>query len=351
MSERDNLKKQIHKLEQELEMMRKDRGTQNWLEQESKDRFDGITAMIKCQKVLKGHFGKIYAMHWAQGQNSGQMESRLVSASQDGKLIIWNAFTQHKTQAIMLRSSWVMTCAFSPDKKRVACGGLDNLCSIYDVEDSKEPLEQMKKPPELREHDGYLSCCRFVDNGRIITTSGDGNCILWDVNELKAISHFKNHTADVMSVSIQKNGDQFVTGSCDQSAKVWDHRTGKCVMDFQGCHDSDINSVAFFPDGLAFGTGSDNSRARLLDLRSCRQLQEYHDATKFCCVTSVDFSSTGKLLFAGYDDYNVQVWNVANGRKSEQLDGHDNRVSCLGVSSDGKALCTGSWDTFLRVWA
>ena len=32
------------------------------------------------------------------------------------------------------------------------------------------------------------------------------------------------------------------------------------------------------------------------------------------------------------------------------LAGHDNRVSCLGVTDDGIAVCTGSWDSFLKVW-
>jgi hypothetical protein len=31
------------------------------------------------------------------------------------------------------------------------------------------------------------------------------------------------------------------------------------------------------------------------------------------------------------------------------LAGHENRVSCLGVSQDGMALCTGSWDSMLKV--
>lgn len=31
------------------------------------------------------------------------------------------------------------------------------------------------------------------------------------------------------------------------------------------------------------------------------------------------------------------------------LAGHDNRISCLGVSDDGIALCTGSWDSLLKV--
>lgn len=32
------------------------------------------------------------------------------------------------------------------------------------------------------------------------------------------------------------------------------------------------------------------------------------------------------------------------------LAGHDNRVSCLGVTGDGMAVATGSWDSFLRIW-
>lgn len=55
----------------------------------------------------------------------------LVSASQDGKLIVWDSYTTNKVHAIPLRSSWVMTCAYAPSGSYVACGGLDNICSIY----------------------------------------------------------------------------------------------------------------------------------------------------------------------------------------------------------------------------
>lgn len=33
------------------------------------------------------------------------------------------------------------------------------------------------------------------------------------------------------------------------------------------------------------------------------------------------------------------------------LDQHRNRVSCIGVNVDGTALCTGSWDNMLKIWA
>lgn len=45
------------------------------------------------------------------------------------------------------------------------------------------------------------------------------------------------------------------------------------------------------------------------------------------------------------------IWDTQLGTLIDQLVGHDNRVSCLGVTEDGKALATGSWDTLLKIWA
>lgn len=84
-------------------------------------------------------------------------------------------------------------------------------------------------------------------------------------------------------------------------------------------------------------------------------------------------SVSGRLLFAGYDDFEckvslillvaaqaiplertskwltriIQVWDITRGEKVGSLVGHENRVSCLGVSNDGTSLCTGSWDSLV----
>ena len=68
-----------------------------------------------------------------------------------------------------------------------------------------------------------------------------------------------------------------------------------------------------------------------------------------CGITSVGFSVSGRILFAGYDDFNCNVWDTLKGERVGVLAGHENRVSCLGVSQDGMALCTGSWDSTLKV--
>ena len=57
----------------------------------------------------------------------------------------------------------------------------------------------------------------------------------------------------------------------------------------------------------------------------------------------------GRLLFGGYNDYTVNIWDALKGTRSAILYGHDNRVSCLRISPDGTSLCTGSWDYTLRV--
>jgi len=301
---------------------------------------------LKQRRILKGHFGKIYAFHW------GYDSKHLVSASQDGKLIIWNAFTTNKLLAIPLRSSWVMTCCYSPSGTLVACGGLDNLCSIYKLPANDVDVQQQQKTfGELAQHEGYLSCCRFIRDDEVVTSSGDGTCILWDVEAKVPKAIFNDHSGDVMSVSVFDSMDYFVSGSCDSTAKLWDHRVHKnCVKTFVG-HESDINSVCFFPDGHTFASGSDDSSCRLFDIRAYMQLSRYVNDKILCGITSVSFSNSGRILYAGYDDFNCYMWDTQLGQLVNHLIGHENRVSCVAVSPDGKAVCTGSWDSLLKVWA
>ncbi|EDV24201.1 Guanine nucleotide-binding protein subunit beta-1 [Trichoplax sp. H2] len=296
---------------------------------------------MRTRRTLRGHLAKIYAMHWASDSRN------LVSASQDGKLIVWDSYTTNKIHAIPLRSSWVMTCAYAPSGNYVACGGLDNICSIYSL---KTREGNVRVSRELPGHTGYLSCCRFIDDTNIVTSSGDMTCGLWDIETGHQTTSFTGHTGDVMSLSLSTdNAKVFVSGACDASAKLWDIRTGQCQQTFTG-HESDINAVAFFPNSNAFATGSDDACCRLFDIRADQELCVYSHDSIICGITSVAFSKSGRLLMAGYDDYNCNIWDTLKGERVGVLAGHDNRVSCLGVTCDGMAIATGSWDSLLKIW-
>ena len=91
---------------------------------------------------------------------------------------------------------------------------------------------------------------------------------------------------------------------------------------------------------------------RLCGLRSYWHVHYVGEDKIRCGITSVSFSKSGRLLLAGYDDCYCYAWATVksqNGDHVWMLNGHENRVSCLGVNETGQALCTGSWDSLLKV--
>ncbi|XP_026854955.1 guanine nucleotide-binding protein G(I)/G(S)/G(T) subunit beta-3a isoform X1 [Electrophorus electricus] len=306
---------------------------------------------LKARKTLRGHLAKIYAMHWSTDSNSLSylyfLPLRLcVSASQDGKLIVWDTYSTNKVNAIPLKSSWVMTCAYAPSGNLVACGGLDNMCSIYNLKGKDGNVKVMR---ELAAHTGYLSCCRFLSDSEIITSSGDCTCVLWDIETGLQKTMFTGHMGDCMSLAVSPDFNTFISGACDYTAKLWDIREGQCRQTFGG-HESDINAIGFFPSGNAVITGSDDATCKLYDLRADQELITYQDSSIMCGVTSLAPSLSGRLILAGYDDFSCNIWDSLKAERVGVLVGHDNRVSCIGVTADGRACCTGSWDSFLKIW-
>ncbi|KAK9108839.1 hypothetical protein Sjap_016899 [Stephania japonica] len=374
---------------------------------------------LVCCRILQGHAGKVYALDWSNESN------RIVSASQDGRLIVWNALTSQKTHYIKLPCAWVMTCAFSPGGQSVACGGLDSVCSIFSLNSPSDQDGNLPVSRTLSGHRGYVSCCQYVPDGEthLITSSGDQTCILWDVTTGLKVSTFggefsSGHDRDVsrsqrdegfdgggggrgghwlrlrqcdveeaseavveeaseveaeakeewmveaemdtvVVLSISKSNPKlFISGSCDATARLWDTRTAtRATHTFHG-HEGDVSTVKFFPDGQQFGTGSDDGSCRLFDIRTGHQLQAYYQELSDAdvpTVTSIAFSVSGRLLFVGYSNRNCYIWDTIMARVVLDLgslqNSHDDRVSCLALSADGSALCTGSWDRNLKIWA
>ena len=245
-----------------------------------------------------------------------------------------------------------MTCAYEQSNDQfVACGGLDNLCSVYKLNSDGDPINRVHR--ELAGHDGYLSSCRFVGPEKILTASGDSSCILWDIETGGTLGKFDEHEQDVMSVHVQPDVSPFtfVSGSCDCTAKVWDTRTGSCTMTLKG-HDNDINAITLF---------------RTVYLRQWRRRLYYPRLRHALCGRDQVLqerqhsmwryqpgrSKSGRFLFGSYDDYNCYKWDLlGSGQKVAQvMSGHENRVSCVAVNPLGNAVCTGSWDASLKIWA
>ncbi len=79
-------------------------------------------------------------------------------------------------------------------------------------------------------------------------------------------------------------------------------------------------SSQFFPNGNAFATGSDDATCRLFDLRADQEMMVYSHDNIICGITSVAFSKSGRLLLAGYDDFNCNVWDALKADRAGQCE-------------------------------
>ncbi|ETE60377.1 Guanine nucleotide-binding protein G(I)/G(S)/G(T) subunit beta-1, partial [Ophiophagus hannah] len=263
MSELDQLRQEAEQLKNQIRDARKACADATLAQITCNSSFQ-ITANIdpvgriqmRTRRTLRGHLAKIYAMHW------GTDSRLLVSASQDGKLIIWDSYTTNKVHAIPLRSSWVMTCAYAPSGNYVACGGLDNICSIYN----------------LKTREGNVRVSREL--------AGHTGTALWDIETGQQTTTFTGHTGD--QYSDRERGLRFtkLSGACDASAKLWDVREGMCRQTFTG-HESDINAICFLLNmelqAEAFGpAGEDLSPSTM-----CYQCPTCHADEEWSCTNSL----------------------------------------------------------------
>ena len=118
----------------------------------------------------------------------------------------------------------------------------------------------------------------------------------------------------------------------------------------------DINSVEYLPTGSHFCSGSDDRSCRIFDTRKGVETQEF--GTEGAGITSVAVTASGRHIFCGTTDdeiscYDATLKDLDKDHNGEifRLHAAEGRVSCIGISDSGDALCTGSWDCLLKIWA
>ncbi|XP_058061008.1 guanine nucleotide-binding protein subunit beta-2 [Anopheles bellator] len=306
------------------------------------DMSDVPKVRISTKKFLKGHINKVNSVHFAGDSR------HCVTGSLDGKLIIWDTWTGNKVQVIPLRSAWVMSVAYADSGNFVACGGMDNMCTVYDL-NNRDAQGNAKIVRELAGYEGFLSSCRFLDDTHIITGSGDLKICVWDLQAGKKTSEFDAHAGDVVSISMSPDKNTYVTGSVDRTCKLWDVRENTPKQTFFG-HEADVNSVSYHPSGFGFATGSEDKTARLFDFRSDQQIGHYEPPNRSSGFTSCALSLSGRYILCGSDDNNIHIWDTMKGQHNGTLSGHENRITSISMAPNGMALASCSWDQHVRVW-
>ena len=119
------------------------------------------------------------------------------------------------------------------------------------------------------------------------------------------------HSGMVTSLALSPDGNTLLSGSTDQTLRLWDWRTGNLLRTLTG-HKEPIHCAVFSPDG-----------ARI--------------------------ASAGGLNWDG-KDIAIRIWDASTAAELKRLAGHSQHASTLLFTADGRKLLSGSLDKDFRLW-
>jgi len=105
-----------------------------------------------------------------------------------------------------------------------------------------------------------------------------------------------------------------VTGSSDNTARLWDVQRGTCVRVFTG-HTGPVHAVAVSPNGRLMASGGEDHSIILWDLGSGKKLKSMTGHTGFIYTVCFNYEST--VLVSGAADGTVRSWDVKMGTPYE----------------------------------
>jgi hypothetical protein len=183
----------------------------------------------------------------------------------------------------------------------------DNRLRLWDLSSGKEispPGQKEGAFLDLSATTLLVWSAAFSADGTRLLTVGGAEAHLWHAHDAKQLMTFSPQSA-VSSVQFSKGGEQIVTGSWDNAARIWNTATGADLIKLGGVHTRFVNASVFSPDGTQVLTASDDKTARL--------------------------------------------WNAATGKLVRSFVGHEGRVTDVALSSDGKWVLTASDDSIMTV--
>ncbi len=200
----------------------------------------------------------------------------------------------------------------------------------------------------LEGHSDTVNSVAFSPDGlRALSGSKDNTLRLWNLDYGHPVCVLKGHFAEVYSVAFSPDGRRALSGSKDNTVRLWNLSTGRAVCVLKG-HSYSVLSVAFSPDGLRALSCSFDNTVRLWDLKTGRTLRVLQGHTS--TVLSVAFSPDGLRALSGSLDNTARLWDLKTGRALRVLEGHADTVYSVAFSPDGLRALSGSSDNTVRLW-
>jgi WD40 repeat protein len=344
--------------------------------------WDATTGQQICSFI--GHTDEINSVAFSPDGRSVLTGSGFLMGK-DETARLWDVATGHQIRLFEGHTGWVTSVAFSPDGRYVVTGSEDNTARLWDGDTGQqirsfEGRTSVVGSVTFSPHgrfvragliiaDAVLSVAFSPDGRSVLTGSRDNTARLWNPATGQQIRSFMGHTDVVNSVAFSSDGRYVLTGSWDKTARLWDAVTGQQIRSFVG-HTSWVTSVAFSPDGRSVLTGSEDNTARLWDGDTGQQIRSFEGRTSVVgsvtffphgrfvragliiadAVLSVAFSPDGRFVLTGSRYKAARLWDATTGQQIRIFAGHTGEVGSVAFSRDGRFVLTGSDDNTARLW-
>ncbi|KAI5780866.1 WD40-repeat-containing domain protein [Geopyxis carbonaria] len=176
-----------------------------------------------------------------------------------------------------------------------------------------------------------------------------GQLLVWEWQSESYIIKQQGHFDAMNALAYSPDGQRIITTADDGKIKVWDSKSGFCIVTFTE-HTSGVTACQFSVRNLLFTASLDGS-IRAWDLIRYRNFKTFTAPTRLQ-FSSLAVDSSGEIVCAGsLDSFDIHIWNVQTGQLLDRLSGHEGPVSSLSFAPDGTNLVSGSWDRTVRVWS
>jgi WD40 repeat protein len=190
-----------------------------------------------------------------------------------------------------------------------------------------------------------------VDDTTLAIAGADGVIRLWDRDAARTVAELRGHDFGVRALAIDPDGGALVSGSTDQSLRLWDPRRGPLDTVFVGAAEK-IHALAWSTDGALLFTGSgvewDRSAANELvawsvDTGSAVARVRDHAATIEAVIVA------GAAVVSADRDGTLVVRD-AGLTPRVRVRAHPGRIHALAVSPGGDVIASAGEDGTVATW-
>lgn len=241
---------------------------------------------------------------------------------------------------------------FSPNGDAMVSGGEDDQIVIYDCIEGV----QSKIIGSIKYGVGIVLFGHTKNTLLHSSTKNDDNIRYLCIENNKYIRYFSGHTKKVVTLCLCPKQDLFISGSVDNTLRLWDSRSPNC----QGLmHLSERPVAAFDPEGLIFATGLNSECIKLYDLRNYDRgpfvtfkipVQIKDEGSEW---TGLKFSPDEKTLLVSSNGSRILLVDAFNGTVLQNFTGFLNKKSLpieASFSPDSQFVFSGSTDGQIHVW-